>query len=504
MHAPRRIDFSIGESTRRTWFDYDDVGRMTRVCTNNSDNDPRVCSAEKPENDRRPELLSNRAMTWDAEGRLTRVRGVLDSSIPQNAELMLEDYVYDASGNRTLKIHRPPRTDDLPEGARESATIYMMPYYARPYDRRGSVQVSLGTLPAVSMTAPADPSEEPRATFLYSDLPVGSMTAAVTVFGEPIQANATLIARREYSPYGLELTVDELAQTGREGVAPISVFHGKELDRLTKFSSFGARYYSRDLGIWLKPDPILASLVQRGYTPTSGDFNAYGFVDQSPTGRLDSDGHKAVAIAAFKSGHRDTGAFESRVFRFHLDAHATVHTGDEFISKLAQLSSRTDPIERLVVASHGSGSALYMNDKAGLYEDVENMLGNFIYEKQWPWPGRGAATLSDLGKKVRSGEIIFAKGCTIVLLGCTTSRHPLHLDSFAKTMSEQIPDAYVIGATEHSKPDVKSRGVNSNKYRADPPGGHWEIWKGGQMVGTIKNPLDPTAVRVQDHLNRGN
>ncbi|MFK4502883.1 hypothetical protein ABIF86_007174 [Bradyrhizobium japonicum] len=317
LHAPRRVDFSIGESTRRTWFDHDDVGRMTRICTNNSDNEPRVCSVEKPENDRRPELLSNRAMTWDAEGRLTRVHGVLDSSVPQNAELMREDYIYDASGNRTLKIHRPPRTDNLPEGARESATIYMTPYYARPYDRRGSVQVSLGTLPAVSMRAPADPSEEPRATFLYSDLPVGSMTAAVTAFGEPIQANATLIARREYSPYGLELTVDEFAQTGRDDVAPMSVFHGKELDRLTRFSSFGARYYSRDLGIWLKPDPGLvngftdmsaakfldfrSSAEFLAITPKGGAFApknlaSYSFGWSNPLSYVDADGRDAREV----------------------------------------------------------------------------------------------------------------------------------------------------------------------------------------------------------------
>jgi RHS repeat-associated protein len=316
LHAPSRIDFSVGESTRRTWFDYDDVGRMTRICTNNADNEPRVCSVEKPDNDQRPELLSNRAMTWDAEGRLTRVRGVVDSSVPLNAELMHEDYVYDAGGNRALKIGRRPRTDDLSQGAQESATIYMTPYYARPYDRRGSVQISLGTLPAVSLAAPADPSEEPRATFLYSDLPVGSMTAAVTAFGEPTQANATVIARREYSPYGLELTVDELAQTGREGVAPISVFHGKELDRLTSFSSFGARYYSRDLGIWLRADPMLTGALTRssiGYKLlASSDFATYSYGRNNPATRSDSTGLRAwteqETVAMMKTAYREATA----------------------------------------------------------------------------------------------------------------------------------------------------------------------------------------------------
>lgn len=302
LHAPRAVKFrvrlveqneQVSDSTRRTWFDYDDVGRMTRICTNNADNEPRVCSVEKPDSDQRPELLSNRAMTWDAEGRLTRVRGVKDSAVQLNTELLREDYVYDAGGNRTLKIHRPAGLDNYPKAEREAGTIYMTPYYARPYNRRGSVQISLGTLPAVSLAAPADPSEEPRATYLYSDLPVGSMTAAVTVFGEPTKADPTLIARREYSPYGLELTVDGLAQTGRDGVAPMSVFHGKELDRLTNFSSFGARYYSRDIGIWLKPDPMSLSYLS-GRIPGKLDdpsiFSSYAFVGNAPVIKKDPDG----------------------------------------------------------------------------------------------------------------------------------------------------------------------------------------------------------------------
>ncbi len=46
--------------------------------------------------------------------------------------------------------------------------------------------------------------------------------------------DATVVARREYSPYGLELTTDDLAETGRDGMASMSVFHGKELDRTTR------------------------------------------------------------------------------------------------------------------------------------------------------------------------------------------------------------------------------------------------------------------------------
>ncbi len=121
-----------------------------------------------------------------------------------------------SGGNRALKISRPlGRTgDEKDESEHDAATIYMTPFYARPYDGRGTAQLSQGSLPTASLAAPSDQSEEPIATFPFSDLSVGSMTAGVTVFGEPTNADATVVARREYSPYGLELTTDDLAETG--------------------------------------------------------------------------------------------------------------------------------------------------------------------------------------------------------------------------------------------------------------------------------------------------
>jgi RHS repeat-associated protein len=283
VHAPESIAFALNDLGRVATFTYDDLGRMTRI------------GSEKTGGEDREGLLSNRAMTWDAEGRLIRVRGVTDAKAPGNEDFLREDYVYDSGGNRALKIHRPLVRDDQ-EGKneeRDSATIYMTPFYARPFDRRGTVQLSQGSLPAASLTPPADQSEDPVATFLYSDLPVGSMTAGVTVFGEPAEANATVIARREYSPYGLELTNDTLAGIGRDGVAPLSVFHGKELDRVTAFSSFGARYYSRDVGIWLKPDPMMLGYLSG--TPNGGvykvaNLSLYAFAADDPVNRKDPTG----------------------------------------------------------------------------------------------------------------------------------------------------------------------------------------------------------------------
>jgi RHS repeat-associated protein len=288
VHAPQSIAFAINDLGRTATFAYDDVGRMTRVGSDNIGREERLG------------LLSNRALTWDAEGRLIRVRGVADGVVTDNEDFLREDYVYDAGGNRALRIHRPLlRENDRPGKERDSATIYMTPFYARPFDRRGTVQLSQGSLPAASLTAPADQSEDPVATFLYSDLPVGSMTAGVTVFGEASDANATVIARREYSPYGLELTSDRLADIGRPGVAPLSVFHGKELDRVTGFSSFGARYYSRDIGLWLRPDPMMSSYLSGG--PNKGvyaarNLSAFSYGGHNPIRASDPDGSFITAV----------------------------------------------------------------------------------------------------------------------------------------------------------------------------------------------------------------
>lgn len=288
LHAPASINFAIGENSRAALLDYDDVGRMTRIGSGDTGNEKQFG------------LLSNRAMSWDAEGRLLRVRGVSDGAIPANEKLLREDYVYDSSGNRTLKIHHPltRKEGDKQERELEAATVYMTPFYARPYDRRGTVQLSQGTLPAASLSPPEDQNEDPVVTYLYSDLPVGSMTAGVTVFGEPSDANASVIARREYSPYGLELTNESMANTKRDGVAPMSVFHGKELDRVTNFSSFGARSYSRDLGIWLGPDPAMSRYLSGGQERSvswATNLATYSFTANNPVVFRDPTGLCASA-----------------------------------------------------------------------------------------------------------------------------------------------------------------------------------------------------------------
>jgi RHS repeat-associated protein len=347
LHAPEKIKFTIGEDSRTALLDYDDVGRMTRIGSGATGKETQFG------------MLSNRAMTWDAEGRLLRVRGVADAKIPSNEKWLREDYVYDSGGNRTLKIDHPitRKEGDQQDKELEAATIYMTPFYARPYDRRGTVQLSVGTLPAVSLSPPQDQNEDPVATYLYSDLPVGSMTAGVTIFGESSDSNASVIARREYSPYGLELTNDRLADTKRgDSTGPMSVFHGKEVDRVTGFSSFGARYYSRDMGIWLKPDPMMAAYLNgtpNGGVYRSANLASYTVAGNDPQNKTDPAGLWFwVDDAAFSLG----GGVIGLTGQFVADA---------FVNH--QLSSRRDLAAAFVGGAVFGETALYAVPTMGPY-----------------------------------------------------------------------------------------------------------------------------------------
>jgi RHS repeat-associated protein len=291
-HAPSLVAFTLnGGPTRREALGYDDLGRMTRI------------GARDAEAEQAPGLLSNRLMAWDAESRLRRVRGVDDVKAPANDSLLREEYIYDFSGNRTLKIDRPWNSDK--KQTDEGATVYATPFYARPFDARGTVELSQGSLPIAILSPPVNENEVPTTRYLYSDLPSGSATSAVTVAGEPSKADSTSVVRREYAPFGLELTSEELASSKDDASHLPSVFHGKELDHVTNFSSFGARYYSRDLGVWLSSDPMLQSYwagAPNGGVYAPSNLSSYAYVRNSPINFSDPSGEWAILDDVIATG----------------------------------------------------------------------------------------------------------------------------------------------------------------------------------------------------------
>ncbi|TJZ83095.1 RHS repeat-associated core domain-containing protein [Paracoccus hibiscisoli] len=287
VHAPTSIGFALPdlEATRISALEYDEVGRLAKVKTT--------------ENGSAPGVMSDRRLDWDGAGRLRKVLGGPDGYWTDNAEVLREEYVYDYAGNRVLKIHRPILEEDGEKAEREITSIYMTPFYSRTADGRGTVQLASGDLPVASLTPPVSETAEPMVTYLYPDIAVGTITASVLAVGEITDAESTLIARREFSPFGLELTANKLAAPEEPLSSLPSVFHGKELDPATGFSSFGARYYSRDLGFWVSPDPMQISYLSA--TPAGGvyaprNFSAYAFAGQNPILLTDLDGNVPVLV----------------------------------------------------------------------------------------------------------------------------------------------------------------------------------------------------------------
>jgi RHS repeat-associated protein len=281
VHAPMSIAFNLPhlEATRVSALEYDEVGRLAKVRT--------------AENGKAPGVMSDRRLDWDGAGRLRRVQGGPDDYWTDNSDVLREEYVYDYAGNRVLKIDRPVLGEGGAKTEAEITSIYMTPFYSRPADGRGTVQLASGDLPVASLTPPVSETAEPMVTYLYPDLAVGTVTASVLALGEITDANSTLIARREYEPFGLELTANKLAAPEDPMESMPSVFHGKELDRTTGFSSFGARYYSRDLGFWASPDPMQMSYLFGGpaggvYAPRN--MSTYAFAGQNPITASDASG----------------------------------------------------------------------------------------------------------------------------------------------------------------------------------------------------------------------
>jgi RHS repeat-associated protein len=126
-----------------------------------------------------------------------------------------------------------------------------------------------------------------KVTYLHNDH-LGSVVAVT-------DSNGKVVERRAQYPYGLE----------RNDTMPLEVaysFTGKELDRSTDLSYFGARYYSSLLGRWASPDPMFAVLS----LSDGGEFDPealrrFAYVLNNPLNLTDPNGFMSWGEFATRS-----------------------------------------------------------------------------------------------------------------------------------------------------------------------------------------------------------
>jgi RHS repeat-associated protein len=322
-----------------------------------------------------------------------------------------------------------------------------------------------------------------------------------------VDDTGALVSFEEYYPFG----ETSFGSFGKKRYR----FCGKEKDVESGLYYYGARYYSPWTCRFVSVDPKSLKYVHQ---------SPFVYADNNPIGKLDHNGEGTIAeddviaeanqsqvpnepsteistngndkskkeakenvvgIAAYKKGG-EAGTFNSRIKSLKPDQTFSVNNGKEFVNALVE-ASKKGPITKLYIASHSSGTAIYMDSNEGLYNDKTDAYINSFYDHgNWSMdkPGANSATLQDTTQKIKSGEIVFAENAEIVFLGCNAANYPgIGFDSIAENFSEMLPTAYVTGATGKTSPvnKVNSKGKLNETGFYSTETDTWKTFRDGSL-----------------------
>ncbi|QAY68790.1 RHS repeat-associated core domain-containing protein [Xylanimonas protaetiae] len=232
-HAVTKTTAVTGTTTKTNTYAYDAAGNLTG----------RTLSGAKLQ-----------TLTWDPEGELASVAqdGNGDGDTADAAET--DSYVYDADGNRLLRVQDGKTTAYLPGGT--EATLSGTTVTAQRYYTFADKPVALRTGVGAAGT-----------TTLISD---GHQTAVLQV-----NQNGNVLTRNYTDPFG-----------GRRNATTLAGDHGfldKPVDT-TGLTQVGARYYDPTLGVFVSVDPIMDLANPQQWNPyTYANNNPLAFWDPAGT-----------------------------------------------------------------------------------------------------------------------------------------------------------------------------------------------------------------------------
>lgn len=258
--------------------------------------------------------------TWDKSGRLVADsskrmsvlwgegnRPTAISIVDEGSDsTLLEQYVYDAGGQRTAivsfyAVDGDPQADTVLVSVVRDVRI--SGHRAREITTPGQQTATEVTLRGATGSAGKYIASTGQREYLVRDLR-GSVVRTVDANGNPGAWGF------RYGVFGVrgDLAASSATRPPREQ------YTGHELDATTGLLYFGARYYDPELGLWLSPDP--ASQFANPYTPMGGD----------PVNYVDPDGESILAaivmgavVGAYFGGVSATGSYTWKGFDFEKD-----------------------------------------------------------------------------------------------------------------------------------------------------------------------------------------
>ncbi|MFL5587806.1 MAG: RHS repeat domain-containing protein [Ktedonobacteraceae bacterium] len=239
------------------------------------------------------------AISWNYRDNIASVTVIERQNAPSDGEY----YVYDATGNRIRKVSEQYGNGGTVAHIEE--TIYLgtleikrITQGSNVVEERHSLRVmdderAVATRIVWTQGTPPDGAKNPQVRYQL-DNHLGSVALEVDGDGQ-------MSSYEEYFPYGGTALI--AGQNANEVNLKQYHYSGKELDSVTGFYYYGARYYAPWLGRWMSPDPA----------GTVDGLNLYAFVGGNPITLVDEKGYngKEVKRVSIK-GKKDYKGRENR------------------------------------------------------------------------------------------------------------------------------------------------------------------------------------------------